>query len=214
MIQKFIRIQNIGKFRNCKAVGDVVLHKLSLIYAENGRGKTTLCDILRSLSTGNGDLVKGRKMLGSSQPASIEIRLDNSNANFDGEHWSTTMPELYIFDNRFIDENVYSGEVVEHGHKRNLFRVIVGEKGVSLAQKVDSLDAQVREADRLMKASEVNVSKFVPPKMSADDYVALQADPDIDDKIITKDAELVALRRSEEIAKKALLKTNRDSDTT
>ena len=206
MIQKFIRIQNIGKFRNCKAVGDVVLRKLSLIYAENGRGKTTLCDILRSLSTGNGDLVKGRKMLGSSQPASIEIRLDNSNANFDGEHWSTTMPELYIFDNRFIDENVYSGEVVEHGHKRNLFRVIVGEKGVSLAQKVDSLDAQVREADRLMKASEVNVSKFVPPKMSADDYVALQADPDIDDKIITKDAELVALRRSEEIAKKALLK--------
>ena len=190
VIQKFIRIQNIGKFRNCNASGDVELRKLSLIYAENGRGKTTLCDILRSLCTGNGDLVKGRKLLGSSQPILIEIRLDNSNANFDGEHWSTTMPELYIFDTRFIDENVYSGEVVEHGHKRNLFRVIVGEKGVSLAQKVDSLDAQIREADRLIKDSEVDVSKFVPSKMSVDDYIALQADPDIDDKIIIKDAEL------------------------
>ena len=205
MIRKFIRIQNVGKFRCCKAAGDVELRQLSLLYAENGRGKTTLCDVLSSLGTGDGDLVKGRKTLGSSQSASVDIRLENSNAVFDGEHWSATLPGLHIFDSRFVHENVYSGEVVEHEQKRNLLRVIVGEKGVSLARKVDSLDDDVREADKVMKSVKLAVAELAPSMMSADDYISLEADPDIDAKINAKDTELVALRRSEEIAPKALL---------
>ena len=49
MIKKLIRIANVGRFRDYKAAGDVSLNKLNLIVAENGRGKTTLCAILRSL---------------------------------------------------------------------------------------------------------------------------------------------------------------------
>ena len=205
MIRKFIRIQNVGKFRNCKAAGDVELCEFSLLYAENGRGKTTLCDVLRSLGTGDGDLVKGRKTLGPSQPASVEILLEDSSAIFDGDHWSATLPELHIFDSRFVHENVYSGEVVEHEQKRNLFRVIVGERGVSLARKVDSLDVDVREADKVMKMAKLAVAEMAPPKMSADDYVSIEVDPHVDAKIKAKDAELVALRRFEEIASKTLL---------
>ena len=205
MIRKFIRIQNVGKFRDCKAAGDVELREFSLLYAENGRGKTTLCDVLRSLGTGDGDLVKGRKTLGLSQPALVEIRLEDSSAIFDGDGWSATLPELHIFDSRFVHENVYSGDVVEHEQKRNLFRVIVGEKGVSLARKVDSLDNDVRKADSAMKSAKLAVTKLVPPKMPADDYVSLEADPHIEAKIKAMNAELVALRRSEEIAAKALL---------
>ena len=111
MIRKFVRIQNIGKFRDCKAVGDVELREFSLLYAENGRGKTTLCDVLRSLGTADGNLVKGRKTLGPSQPASVEIRLENSSAIFDGDHRSDTLSELHIFDSRFVHENVYQAKL-------------------------------------------------------------------------------------------------------
>lgn len=45
MILKIVCIENIGKFRACKPAGDVELRPVSLVYAENGRGKTTLCDI-------------------------------------------------------------------------------------------------------------------------------------------------------------------------
>ena len=55
MIKKFVTIKNIGKFKNCNASGDVELKKLNVIYAENGRGKTTLCDILRSLKTSDAE---------------------------------------------------------------------------------------------------------------------------------------------------------------
>ena len=135
----------------------------------------------------------------------MEIRLEDSSAIFDGDHWSTTLPELYIFDSRFVHENVYSGEVVEHEQKRNLFRVIVGERGVSLARKVDSLDVDVREADKVMRMAKLAVAELAPPNISADDYVSLEVDPHVDAKIKAKDAELVALRRFEEIAVKELL---------
>ena len=205
MIRKFVRIQNIGKFRDCKAVGDVELGEFSLLYAENGRGKTTLCDVLRSLGTGDGNLVKGRKTLGPSQPASVEIRLEKSSAIFDGDQWSDTLPELHIFDSRFVHENVYSGEVVEHEQKRNLLRIIVGERGVSLARHVDSLDNDIREAANVIKSAKLAVAELAPSKMSPDIYVSLESDPGIDAKIKAKDGELVALRRSEEIEAKALL---------
>lgn len=49
MLEKFISLKNIGRFVNLSSKGDVSLRKLTLIYGENGRGKTTLCSILRSL---------------------------------------------------------------------------------------------------------------------------------------------------------------------
>ena len=56
-----------------------------------------------------------------------------------------------------------------------------------------------------MKMAKFAVAELAPPKMSADDYVSLKIDPYVDAKIKAKDAELVALRRFEEIASKMLL---------
>ena len=65
MLKKFVTIKNVGRFRNFKAVGDVELKRHSLFHAENGRGKTTLCAILRSLQSGVAAHVIGRTTLGS-----------------------------------------------------------------------------------------------------------------------------------------------------
>jgi wobble nucleotide-excising tRNase len=51
MLQRIISIRNVGRFLNCSASGDVTFRRFTLIFAENGRGKTTLCAILRSLAT-------------------------------------------------------------------------------------------------------------------------------------------------------------------
>src|SRR3990172_2894979 len=105
MIRKFISIENVGKFRACKPGGDVELRPLTLVYAENGRGKTTLCDILRSLRSGVGDYVRGRATLGPTSTPTVSIRLECSNATFDGQVWSETLPELRIFDSLFVHQN-------------------------------------------------------------------------------------------------------------
>ncbi len=46
--------------------------------------------------------------------------------------WSATLPDIEIFDARFIYDNVYAGECVEHEQRRNLYDVIIGEQGVKL----------------------------------------------------------------------------------
>ena len=53
----------------------MTFRKLTLLFAENGRGKTTLCAILRSLQTGQHEFIAERKTLGTSDPPSLQIRL-------------------------------------------------------------------------------------------------------------------------------------------
>ena len=73
MLKKFVRLKNIGKFVDCKAAGDVEFRPLTLIFGENGRGKTTLCGVLRSVSSGDQSYLSERKTLGASDDTDISI---------------------------------------------------------------------------------------------------------------------------------------------
>ena len=79
MLRKIIEIKNVGRFANYSASGDVELKRYNLFFAENGRGKTTLCAILRSLQSGDSAYVVGRTMLGGGVPE-INISIDVGNA--------------------------------------------------------------------------------------------------------------------------------------
>lgn len=48
-----VQLQNIGCFKIVRGSTDIAFRLLSLIYLENGRGKTTLCEMLRSLTIGD-----------------------------------------------------------------------------------------------------------------------------------------------------------------
>lgn len=76
MIEEFITINNIGRFRDCRPSGDTALQKLTLLFAENGQGKTTLCGIIRSLQTGQSAFITERKTLGATDPAAVQIRFE------------------------------------------------------------------------------------------------------------------------------------------
>jgi hypothetical protein len=59
-LKKFTSIQNVGRFHNASASGDVEFRRLTPIYGDIGRGKTTLCAILRSLQSGDPGPISGR----------------------------------------------------------------------------------------------------------------------------------------------------------
>ncbi len=66
MLERFQLLSNIGQFdRAIMAAHLPALTKLSLVYGENGRGKTTLAAILKSASTGDPAGVAERQRLGS-----------------------------------------------------------------------------------------------------------------------------------------------------
>jgi len=63
MIHRVQLVRNIGLFNSVAVPTHLSLARLKLIYAENGRGKTTLAAILRSLASGNPIPIAERRRL-------------------------------------------------------------------------------------------------------------------------------------------------------
>lgn len=207
MLKKIIKIKNIGKFRDCHASGDVEFRAMTLIYAENGRGKTTLCDILHSLGSGNPEHINGRQTLDCGDEPEVTIRLDADMAIFKDGSWNKTYPDIAVFDMTFVHQNVYAGDYVDHDHKKNLYRVIVGEEGVKLTQAVDDLDSQIRDLNKDISNKRSVAEKYVPKGISLEVFLPLAKDNDIDRKILEAEAEVAALERSNEISNRKALGT-------
>lgn len=202
MIKKFVEIKNIGKFENCSATGDVELKKLNVIYAENGRGKTTICDILRSLKTGLADYIEGRKTLSCSNESKVNIRLDGSNSVYKDKAWNAVYSDIEIFDSTFVYENVYAGEYVDHSQKKNLYQIIIGSEGVKLSLKVEELDSKIRDANSDIGEKKAAIQRFLNDNITLEEFLKLEESKSIDKDIELKEKEKNALRKADEILRK------------
>ena len=209
MIEKFIQIRNVGRFRSCSPRGDVTFRKLTLIFAENGRGKTTLCAILRSLQAGQPEFISERKTLGADGESFIKIRIDHNTVTFSDSVWSCTYPNIVIFDPVFVHQNVYAGDYVDHEHKKNLYRVIVGERGARLAHEIDRLDQKIRNINAEIRDKKQAVLRTIPNGLTVEEYLAWEPIEGVNDKINEKEVELAKrrniLERASEIRSKSLL---------
>jgi wobble nucleotide-excising tRNase len=186
MIEKIIFIKNVGKFLNSAAVGDVTFKKLTLFFAENGCGKTTLCAILRSLKTGRHEYISERKTLGATNASSIQIRLAGNNHSFDNNVWSSVHEDIEIFDSVFIHDNVCAGDYVDHEHKKNLYRIIVGAQGVQFARQIKVLDGKIRDANAEIREKRNAVEKGLPSGVTIGNYLEWQPITNVNAEISSK----------------------------
>ena len=198
-IRKIISLKDIGRFESFKASGDIVFKKYTLIYADNGTGKTTLCDVIRSLQTGNPDYILGRQTLGSTTSPEAMILLSNgTQAVFKNGAWTLGLNDVTIFDANYVSQNVHAGEVVESDHRRNLFRVIVGEEGVRLARRLEELEAEKKTLNTPIRDAEKAVKMRVGD-LNLAAYLKLTPDPDIDDKIMRAERAVAAAEKADDI---------------
>lgn len=161
--------------------------------------------MLRSLNSGDASLILGRKTLGASGDVTIELLMDSGSASFDGKAWSVTSQKLAIFDSTFIGQNVYSGEIVDIEHKRNLYRVIIGAAGVSMAEEDTQLAADSRTKTGEISTTEKALKLHFPAEMTTEEFVGLVKDPDIDAKIAEQERAIEAIRQAGDIAARASL---------
>jgi len=203
--KKFISIKNVGRLVNCAQQGPE-LGRNNLLFAENGRGKTTLCAVLRSLQSGDPAHIQERKTIGAiTGDPSATIRFDSGNATFGKNGWNTTVPEISIFDATFVSRNVHAGEYVERDQRSNLLQVIVGEVGVKLAEEVSRLDDAVRSKNGDISKSRKALQAIVPVGMKLEDFVTLPADTNMTAKLAAKLGEHDAVKQAEAIkARQAL----------
>jgi wobble nucleotide-excising tRNase len=209
MLHKIIKIRNVGRFENCAWRGGAQFESMSLIYGENGRGKSTFCDLLRSLQSGAPEPLLGRKRLGAVGDCEVELLTTGGKVTFAKGAWSKTQPEIAIFDTVFVHQNVFAGDRVDHEHKRNLYRVIVGEVGVKLAEKVDKLDGDIRNAAKVVDGKMALAQFCFPRGTELAKVTQMPPDPQIASKVAEKERELknaeTAIQRGAEIKSKATL---------
>jgi wobble nucleotide-excising tRNase len=205
MLQRIISIRNVGRFRNCNAAGDVTFRRLTLVFAENGRGKTTLCAILRSLATNMPALILGRRTLGAPGQPEVQLLTAGGNVVFRDGAWSAALPDIAVFDGAYISENVFAGDVVGTEHRRNLYRVIIGARGVTLAARITELDDQIRRKNDAIRENRTLLRPYLPAGMSVEAFCALPEDPDIDARIAAREQDLHAARRAAELQERPAL---------
>jgi wobble nucleotide-excising tRNase len=117
------------------------LKKFNIIYGENGRGKSTITTILRSLCLGEPTYVSERATVDSNSKQEVHILLDNlTTVDFRDGKWNKQLPNLEIFDNNFVSDNIYSGNSIEIDHKKNLHQFVIGTDGVKYIKSVNICD--------------------------------------------------------------------------
>jgi len=207
MIKKIISIKNVGRFRQYSSAGDLEFRKKTLFYSENGKGKTTLSAIFKSLKTGNGDYIRGRSTLGVQEEPEVDLLFDFGKVCFKKTAWDNVVPDIEIFDSMFINENIFSGMYLDHEHKKNLYQFIIGAEGVSLAEKVNSIDILIRNKNQELAIKKSEIEKTIFGDVRIENFVSLLPfNGDIEKRILEKETEATSLKKTKEITDKSTLK--------
>lgn len=201
MIRRLRLLRNIGQFDSVDSAATISLARLVLIYAENGRGKTTLAAVLRSLATGDPVPIIERHRLAATDPPHVVLECDGGppDAMFQSGAWNRTLPNLVVFDDVFVDQNVYSGLAVEAGHRQNLHELVLGARGVALSRRFQDLVGRIEEHNRALRDKAQAIPDTERGGLSVDIFCTLEARPEIEREIQETERALAAAREQEPV---------------
>lgn len=196
MIRRIRLLRNIGQFDSMSAAATIDLRRLVLIYAENGRGKTTLAAVLRSLSNGDPVAITERRRLSATHPPHVVLDCDGGppDAMFSDGAWNRTLPHLALFDDVFVDANIYSGLAVDARHRQNLHELVLGARGVALSRRIQGIVDRIEQHNRALREKASAIPDTVREGFSIDDFCALSALTAVDVEIEATERALAAAR--------------------
>ena len=194
MIDRIKLLQNIGRFNSDAAGVAHELSRLTLIYADNAQGKTTLTAILRSMASGDPLPITERHRLGSQHPPKAVLSWQDvpSDVIFQNGSWNHTFGNLKVFDDHFVDENVYSGLDVSSSHRQNLHELILGDRGVALNRTLQDLVSRVTEHNTAISRHSATIPEPERYGLPVEAFCALTELSDLDEKIADAERELKA----------------------
>ena len=182
MIESIKCIKNLGPFESAH---DVKLAQTTLIFGENGRGKTMLSEAFRSLANDDPDIVAGRKRLGADGDPVIVLEQSGGGQVLHWQlgGWQGGRPKMAVFNDGFVEANVCSGLEVEASHLQGLHSVAVGDEGVRKAQAYTQAGADVTATRKAKEEIEKNIQDRIGSEFKLDDFVRWKPCSDIDDLI-------------------------------
>jgi wobble nucleotide-excising tRNase len=198
-LDRFVLLRNVGQFDNATPNVQLGLSPFSLIYAENGRGKTTLASILRSLATGDPSLITERQRLGGQATPHVVVSCQGNQLIFQNGNWNAAGPDIAIFDDAFVSANVCSGIEVETSHRQNLHELILGAQGVTLNAELQRHIARIEQHNLDLRVKGDAIPAESRGDLTPNAFCALRADPNIDTKLQEAERRMSAAKAADAI---------------
>ena len=200
MINKVEYLTSVGKFRNYIAAGQVNFNKLTLIYGDNGGGKTTLTSVFRSLTTNKPEIVRSRISTNHTAPQAAQITQTGTPLlfhTFGTAGWTIPFADIEIFDIHFVNDNIYSGFDFNDEHKKQLHQFVIGAQGVAIQNQIEQNKAAKATSRQNQSNIEEQLIQQVGNNLTADLITPFLAIPatlanDIDQQITTAEAALAS----------------------
>lgn len=178
--------------------------KATFIYADNGRGKSTLASLFRSCSTNNTKLIVNRRTVDGTNDQEVVLQFSSGQKHtFKNGAWDRSRPEILVFDSDFVEENVYAGGHVSSDQRKNLLKFALGATAVVAQQDYDRADEDWKIAANLVR--EITSNLAVAHKgLTLSEFKNIQAVPDADNQIITLNSRIAEARKNDFIQNKPL----------
>lgn len=201
MITHINCLKGVGKFQNCTAGGITLTNKV-LIFGHNTNGKSTLTSILMSLKDKNNNLILGRKTFGYTGDQNIVIKTDNKTFTFQNNSWNEGLPQLEIFDTKFITNNVCNTEDISFQQQQNLNGVILGETGKAILIEIQAITNDINQIAIKKREITTYFTSIIKKDISLEKFFSLTEKQDVDSKINEKKLEIEQLKNKIVLLKK------------
>ncbi len=193
MLERIKYVAGIGRFES--AAAKVEFAPLTLIYAQNGKGKSTLSDILRSLASGDPTAVLRRARLGATSPPKVVMQLSQGDVVFEHGKWSATdLPTISVFDEQFVNKNIFSGIQIDPEHRKNLHHLVIGHQGVVLDQRVNKVTDEINGIQTEIRITSQAFDRSLLAGFSVERFCALEPTQDLDEEIERAEQNVAILR--------------------
>ncbi|WP_024692132.1 AAA family ATPase [Pseudomonas syringae] len=210
MLEKIICIDNVGVIKK-GATRPIDLQKVSLVYADNARGKSTLSSLLQASSSFDARDVIRRKTVAATSDQKVLFRFSPEgaaaafNAEFDGTVWKGERPNMHVFNQSFVDRNVYASGGVLPEQREALLSLALGDAAVEQRAKYDSQSAVQRECSAKVAAVEGGLQGY-RGRLTIPQFIQLIPVPDIDSQLAEADKKISEARASEQILNRPIFR--------
>lgn len=196
VLERIDKLTGVGVFADIRASAHRFC-KLSLIYADNGRGKSTLAAMLKSYAHNQPQLLINRRTIGLTKPQHAELLFTHGNrATFSAGQWNAQHEGVHVYDLDFVESSVYSGGEINASHRRRLLNFALGKAAVTAMTEFNCATETAASKTRLRKDAECNLTSHrgnVP--LAA--YLKLKATAGMEEEIASVQEQL---RQAENIA--------------
>ncbi len=196
MLVRIVQLAHVGLFHNGTPAA-IALRKATLIYGENGRGKSTLSAVLDSCARGRPELIACRSTIDVEQAApAVNLIFDTGTpqVTFENGAWTSHRPEMRVFDSGFVRDNVYTGMEITSENRRGLYEFALGDA----ARDVEEMDRLVTAQTAAGRTRGDRARALIPliQPYTSEQFIELAQIPDIEAQLADARQRLGASRRA------------------